>query len=286
MNIRSKFVNGLLPLCKHLGGFGRRLGVSLKYYLYRHRWPNLRHPHNLSEHILSNICKPNFVKYADLVDKVKVHDYIKSKGLGDILLTHYAVWDKPEDIDITNLPEKFILKPNNGSGGHVYCRDKKNFDLESAKKQLSLSLYEDYFFEPQYTKVVPKVFAEELLDLGEGKGLTDYKFTCIKGQIIDIFLAEEKEHHKRKYATVDIDWNVLPYTDPAYLLKPLPPRPKHIEEMAEYAKILSKDFDFVRVDFYEYNDKVYFGELTFSPWGGYMYSYTDEAIEKLGKYFD
>ena len=137
--------------------------------------------------------------------------------------------------------------------------------------------------EPHYLKIKPKVYAEELLDLGEGKVLTDYKFHCIKGEIVDVFLAGENANGERKYATVDLDWNVLPYTKDSYLLEPLPEKPKCLEEMVKYAKILSEDFDFVRVDFYEYEGRVYFSELTFSPWGGYFYSYTDEAIELLGK---
>lgn len=277
----------IFAVCKHTGEWGRKKGMAFKYYSFRHRWPNLDNPQDLSEHILSNMCKPDFLKYADLADKVKVHDYIKSKGLGHILLKHYKVWESVDDISIDDLPNKFILKPNNGSGGHVYCRNKKSFDLDAAKKYLRDNLFraEDYYFEPHYLKIKPAILAEQLLDLGEGKVLTDYKFTCIKGEIVDIFLAGENEKHERKYETVDLNWNILPYTKKEYKLTPLPPKPAHLMEMAEYARILSKDFDFVRVDFYEYDDKVYFGELTFSPWGGYMYSYTDEAIKLHGQKF-
>lgn len=287
MNIRSKFVNALLPICPYLGSFGRKMGISLKYYLARGYFPNLYHPQNLSERILASMCTPEFLKYADLADKVKVHEYVKSKGLEHILLKHYAVWSNVEDINISTLPNKFILKPNNGSGGHVYCRDKSTFDLEAAKQYIkaNLSRAKDYFFEPHYLKIEPKIFAEQLLDLGDGKVLTDYKFHCIKGKIVDVFLAGENEKHERKYATVDLDWNELPYTIESYKLYPLPEKPSCLKEMVEYAKILSADFDFVRVDFYEYEDKVYFSELTFSPWGGYMYSYTDEALRILGSQF-
>lgn len=285
---RSKIVNGLLPLCKHCGNLGREMGVSLKYYYERGRWPNLKQPHDLSEKVLSSMCKKDFLKYANLADKIKVHEYIKSKGLEHILLPHYKVWDSPDDIsveDMKALPSKFILKPNNGSGGHVYCRDKNNFDLDKAKETLKNALIfaKDYYFEPHYLEIEPKVFAEKLLDLGEGKVLTDYKFHCIRGEIADVFLAGENVEGQRKYATVDLNWNVLPYTRKSYQLDPLPEKPRCLDDMVEYAHILSSDFDFVRVDFYEFEDKVYFSELTFSPWGGYFYSYTDEALKILGK---
>jgi hypothetical protein len=278
----------MFPLYKYCGTWGRKHGMALKYYYARGKWPNLKNPQNLSEKLLASMCEPQFLKYAELADKVKVHDYIKSKGLESILLKHYRVWDSPNQItreEIEKLPEKFILKPNNGSGGHVYCRDKKTFDLEKAKQTLQSALdrAKDYFLEPHYLKIEPKVYAEQLLDLGEGKVLTDYKFHCIKGEIVDVFLAGENAKGERKYDTVDLNWNILPYTLDSYVLEPVPSKPVCLDEMVKYAKILSKDFDFVRVDFYEYEGKVYFSELTFSPWGGYLYSYTEEALDILGK---
>lgn len=285
MTLKYLFYRLVYPIDKYLGKWGIRHGVALKYYWARGKWPNFDNPQNLSEKVLKSMCEPKFLGYADLADKVKVHDYIKKKGLGNILLKQYKVWNSPEEISIEDLPDKFILKPNNGSGGHVYCRDKSQFDIEGAKTTLqkALDFAKGYSLEPHYLKIEPKVYAEELLDLGEGKVLTDYKFHCIKGEIVDVFLAGENAKGERKYATVDLNWNVLPYTKDSYLLEPLPEKPKCLDEMVKYAKILSEDFDFVRVDFYEYEGKVYFSELTFSPWGGYFYSYTDEAIEILGK---
>lgn len=287
MNFKQKVYGHLFPYFKYFGNWGRKQGMSLKYYNGHGKWPNLRHPKDLSEKLLASMCEPKFLQYANLADKVKVHDYIKSKGLEKILLQHYKVWNSVDEIttdDISSLPEKFILKPNNGSGGHVYCRDKSTFDLAAAKQkvQKALDYAKTYFYEPHYLIIEPKVYAEQLLDLGEGKVLTDYKFHCIKGEIVDVFLAGENAKGERKYATVDLNWNVLPYTKPSFLLEPLPSKPSCLNEMVEYAKILSKDFDFVRVDFYEHDGKVYFSELTFSPWGGYMYSYTEDSLLKLG----
>ena len=164
--IKVKTLNLLLRICPHCGNLGRRLGMSLKYHHTRGKWPNFRHPQDLSERVLASMCEPSFLKYADLADKVKVRDYIKSKGLEHILLQHYKVWNSPSEItleSLQNLPDKFILKPNNGSGGHVYCRDKNNFDLESAKQTLQSALdrAKDYFFEPHYLIIEPKVYAEE-----------------------------------------------------------------------------------------------------------------------------
>lgn len=99
---------------------------------------------------------------------------------------------------------------------------------------------------------------------------------------MDVFVATERSTSTR-YCTLDLNWNYLPYTKKEYMPASKPERPKKLDEMVEIAKILSKDFKFVRVDLYEYQDHVYFSELTFYPWGAMMYSYTDEAIKLYGE---
>jgi len=275
--VLSKWTNSIL---------GPKNNYKLRYFHQRGHFPNMKHPKDLSERIISSMFDPSFVKYAPYADKVKVRDYIKSKGLQDILLEHYGVWSKPEEIDLNSLPEKFILKANNGCGNHVICKDKSKLDIQSTINTLNMSLEKGRNnIEPQYRAIEPKVFAEELIDTGTEAFPTDYKFTCIKGEVCDIFVAVEREINA-KYITLDKDWNILPYTKKEYLPDSIPEKPKHLDEMIKIAETLSADFDFVRVDLYEYRDKVYFSELTFSPWGGLMYSYTDDSLKLLGKKFD
>lgn len=261
---------------------GGKITYELRYFRQRKKWPNLKHPKDLSEHLLADMFSDAFLQYSIYADKVKVRDYVSAKGLGNCLLKHYGVWDRPEDIDIDILPEKFILKANNGSGGHVICKDKSSFDREKAVRILNDSIRRGLNnIEPHYRNIEPKVFCEELIDTGTDDWPTDYKFTCIHGEIYDVFVAVDRRVDT-KYCTFDTNWNVLPYTKKEYLPKDLPQAPEHLSEMINIAKILSKDFKFVRVDLYEYRNQVYFSELTFSPWGGLMYSYTDEAIKYLG----
>ncbi len=287
MSTVEKFRPIFRKFCEKTGSLGLVMYQSYLYHGTRGRWPNFKNPQDISARILGSMQKKNFLKYADLADKAKVHEYIKLKGLGHILLEHYALWDSVDKIDLTEMPEKFILKPNNGSGGHVICRDKSNFDLESAKVtiQAAFDMAKHYYFEPHYMHIKPQVICEQLLDLGPGILPVDYKFTCVKGHVMDIFIAIEDSNGKRKYNTVDTNWNLLPYTKKEYILDPIPERPSKLDEMKKYAEILSADFDIVRVDFYEYNGKVYFSELTFSPWGGYLFSYTNEAVEKYEAFY-
>lgn len=268
-----------------MGRVGRIAYHNFIYKRERGKKPDFKNPKDLSERILAKTHTDEYLKYVDYADKVKVRDYIKSKGLEDILLEYYGSWKKAEDIDFASLPEKFALKPNNGCGGHVFCKDISTLDIKAAQKRLNdaLKLKKIGFaFEPHYSRIEPRIYCEQLIDTGSEEWPVDYKFTCINGKVEDIFVAVERRT-KTKYITYDKDWNILPYTRESYLPKTLPPKPKHLDRMIEIAEILSADFDIVRVDLYEWNDKVYFSELTFTPWGGFMYSYTNEAIKVLGE---
>lgn len=267
--------------------FGQRLNYTLRYYCHRHRLPRLRHPQDLSERILSSMLSKDFLRFAEYADKVKVRDYIAKKGLSHILLKHFGNWSDASNIDFETLPEKFILKANNGSGGHVICTNKKKFDCHWAIAKMNATLKEVRHLrntEPHYCAIEPKILCEELL----GDGITlpvDYKFHCINGRIVDIFVVCEREDGA-KYCTLNTNWEILPSTLPEYMPKTVPPKPENLEEMIKYAEILSSDFKFVRVDLYDYKSKVYFGELTFSPWGGILNSYTTEALEWMGSIFE
>lgn len=257
-----------------------------RYYHQRGHFPNLKNPKDLSERLIASLFSPESKRLAQYVDKVKVRDYIKSKGLEEILLKHYGVWNKPEDIDFDALPNKFILKANNGCGNHYICKDKSKLNKEEAIKTINYSILAGInSIEPHYRAIEPKVFCEELIDTGTEDWPTDYKFTCINGEICDVFVATDRRISTH-YITLDLDWNTLPTTKKEYLPHHKPEKPKHLDKMVEIAKILSKDFKFVRVDLYEHNDHVYFSELTFYPWGALMYSYTDDALKMLGAKFN
>lgn len=278
-----------LKIRQHLSNFavtllGRKFSYSIRYYHNRGKWPNLKHPQDLSEILISRILNDDFKKYARFADKIEVRNYIKEKGLESHLLMHYHYWDDVTKITLDDLPDKFVLKTSNGAGGKdiFICRDKQTFDLENAKQQLAKALEKKYKYEKQYNVYKPRIICEELIDTGSEAWPTDYKFTCIHGQPVDVFVGTGREQGVQ-FCTRNLDWSVLNNTKPSYLPKVEPEKPKHLQEMVEIAKILSADFDFVRVDLYEYKDNVYFGELTFSPWGGIMYSYTDKAIEEYGR---
>lgn len=263
-----------------------KTNYSLRYLHHRGHLPDFNNPSDMSEILLSQMFADDQTlcrEYAQYVDKIGVREYVKKKGLENILLKHYGIWNTPEDIDFDALPSKFVLKSNNGCAHHVICYDKKNLNKKDAIETLHQAIDNGLNnVEPHYNYITPKVYAEELIETPDGGWPTDYKFTCIGGEIVDVFVAVDRATTV-KYCTLDLEWNQLPYIRDAYKPTKLPQKPKHIEKMIEVAKTLSQDFGFVRVDLYEYRDQPYISELTFFPWGGLMYGYTNDALKLYGQ---
>ena len=144
--------------------FGAKANSCLRYFHHRGHFPNLKDPKDMSEILLSQLFDPGqklAKKYAPYVDKIGVRDYVKSKGLEHILLKHYGVWNTPEEIPFENLPQKFVLKSNNGCGHHVMCYDKSILDRNMAINTLHEAIKSGQNnIEPHYHYIPPKVFAD------------------------------------------------------------------------------------------------------------------------------
>lgn len=203
-------------------------------------------------------------------DKYRVREYVKSKRLDFLLNELYAVYDSVEEIDLSKLPKKFILKATHDSGHNVICNGKENFNFGLAKRQLKWWLEIDYAYvsgEWPYHTEHPRIICEKLLEDHTVGEIVDYKLFCFNGEPYVFFFASDRKHHA-KADFYDLNWNKQDYR---WLYEPSSkvfPKPKCLNEMIEYARILSEGFPFVRVDFYEVEGKVYFGELTFFHGGG------------------
>lgn len=263
---------------------GSKCNYRLRYYHQRGHFPNLSNPKDMSEILISQMFSPQVcAEYAPYIDKIEVRNYLISCGLQDCLLEHYGVWNNPEDVDFESLPNQFVLKSNNGCGHHVICHNKSTLDFSEAIRTMHTAILSGINnVEPHYHQITPRIYAEELIDCGDGNLPVDYKFTCIGGEIMDVFVATDRATCTR-YCTLDLDWNPLPYIKKNYLPEQLPRKPKHLDKLADVARNLSKKFGFVRVDLYEYHGRPYFSELTFFPWGGLFYGYTNDAISFYGE---
>ncbi len=217
--------------------------------------------------------------YTTLVDKYEVKNYLKQIIGEQYIIKTLGVWDRFDDIDFDSLPDRFVLKCTNGSGGIVICEDKSAFNKKRAKKVIEKALKTDYYIisrEYPYKDVKPRVIAEEYMVDSRTKELRDYKFFCFGGEVkcfkIDF---DRRTAHRANY--FDVNGNLLPFGEiecPPDVNKNLE-LPINLNKMVELAEILSKDIPFVRVDFYEADGKVYFGEITFFPAGGFG-RFTDE----------
>lgn len=222
------------------------------------------------------------------VDKYLVRDYVKSKGLDFLLNDIYNVYDKAEDINIDDLPDKFVLKTTHDSGMHlIICNGNKNtINWTTKKKKLNRWLKSNYCFSggewPYYNKH-PRIVCEKFLEDKKNSELLDYKFFCFSGEPKFIFFASDR-NHEVKSDFYDLDWNLLPFRWEYEPSGKKYPKPLRLKEMIEYSRILSDGFPFVRVDFYEVDGNVVFGELTFFHGGGFGPFYPQSIDEQLGKF--
>lgn len=209
-------------------------------------------------------------KYSNLVDKYVVREYVKNK-VGEKYLTNIIeVYDSTSEIDFNKLPEKFVLKLNTGSGYNIICKDKEKLNKEKTIRQLNKWLKEDYTKikkEPQYKNIDKKIICEEYMENKEGN-LFDYKLFCFNGKVefIEVDFDRFENHAMNFY---DRKWNLLDLKKGKYpnYSKELK-KPDNLEEMIEIAEKLSGELPFARVDLYDVDGKIYFGEITLTPAGG------------------
>ena len=220
-------------------------------------------------------------------DKYAAREYVIKCGLEETLNGLLGVWDKAEDIEWEKLPNRFAIKCNHGCGYNIICQDKSKFDISKATEQLNKWMKDDFwkeYAEVHYKKIPKKIICEEYLE-GKGNALpVDFKIYCFNGKPVYIgnFIERDIVTDKILRGYFDLDWK--PSAVFRYEMQPeLFERPKQLEKMLEYAEILAKPFPFVRVDFYEVDGKIYFGELTFTPTGCLATYYTDEAQIELGE---
>jgi len=262
------------------------LGIRVYYflsYLYnRKSILNYRSPGNLSETIIANIISGKVNNYAKFTDKYLVRDYVSSKNLEHILPNLYGVWINPEVIDYSILPNKFVLKLNFGCGFNIICLDKNQLQSENVKKQLNTWLNIKIFWraEPHYDLINRLIICEEFIEDNKGVFPIDYKFMCVNGNPDHILVVIDRDT-EYKLLTYDLEWNKIDLLTEKYHNDFIVQRPNNLSQMVEYARILSSEFDFVRVDLYDTGDRIFFGELTFTPQGGLLRYYKMSALEKM-----
>ena len=253
-----------------------------------------KHPKTIDEKI-------NWLKYYSdtsqwtlLADKYRVRKYVADCGLEDILVPLYGKWDKAEDIDWDSLPNQFVMKTNNASKSVLICKDKDSLDIDYWIKEIDKWMHYDYSIEKgeiHYRSIPPCIIAEQLLDAEKqplpSSSLIDYKVWAFDGKPVYIWCCLNRTSDSVEVITYDTDWKAHPEFSRNfyhfYLTDKRLPRPITLDKMLDAAAKLSKGFPQVRVDFYEVDWKLYFGEMTFTSSAGMNGFYTTEFLLELGR---
>ena len=265
------------------------LYIRLKYLWHMKKLPNLRNPKTYNEKLQWLKLHDRKPEYTRMVDKYEAKQYVAERIGEEYIVPTLGVWDHFDDIDFDSLPDQFVLKCTHDSGGVVICKNKAQLDLAAAREKLERSLKENYYWHDRewpYKNVKPRILAEQYMEDEKTGELRDYKFFCFDGAVKALFVASErqKKGEETKFDFFDADGQHLPFTNGHPNADVMPQKPERFELMKTVASKLSVGIPQLRVDFYEVNGKVYFGELTFSHWGGMMPFDPPEWDEILGSW--
>ncbi len=229
-------------------------------------------------------------QYTVMVDKYQVKKYVAGIIGEEYMIPTLGVWDHWEDIDFARLPDQFVLKCTHDSGSTYIVRDKRDMDYQSVSKSFKQALQTDYYRigrEWAYKHVVPRIIAEPLIESKNNMDLLDYKLMCFNGRVRCSFVCTNRHSKKGLRVTFyDTDWKRMPF-ERHYPSDDIDcRRPDTYDEMVRLAEKLSADIPFARIDFYECDGRLYFGEITLYPGCGYEEFMPEEWDEILGSWLE
>lgn len=268
--------------------FKLRLGYSL----------DLKNPQTFNEKLQWLKLYDRNPKYIQMVDKYEVRKYISENIGEEYLIPLIGVYNRFEEINFEELPNQFVIKCTHDSGGVVICKNKSKFDIRKAKEKIKKSMKRNFYYsgrEWPYKNIKPKIIIEQYMEDKKAKELIDFKIMCFNGIPKFSFTCSERYNDGLKVTFYDLNWKKMPFERHYPSSTKEIEKPKNYELMLELSKKLSKNIPFVRVDWYEINEKLYFGELTFYPGSGLEefkpFSWDKKlgnllSLEKIGWYND
>lgn len=283
---RTKFLDSIVK--NYFSFLPDKIYLSLRFRLKMGKWINWKNPLTYNEKLQWLKVYNRRKEYSRLVDKYEVKEYVRSIIGDEYVIPTLGMWENAEDIDITNLPDQFVLKTTHSGGntGVVICKDKSNFDLAAARQKLRLSLSHSIYKglrEWPYKDVKPRIMAEAYMSDNKHDTLLDYKFYCFDGEPKVLVIATGRNENLC-FDYFDMDFNHLPFEQGGPNSQKSIAKPQNMEKMIELAATLSKGMPHVRMDFYEVNSQVYFGEYTFFDSSGMANFNPIEWDYKFGSY--
>ncbi|MBQ8320985.1 MAG: glycosyl transferase [Clostridia bacterium] len=265
--------------------------LKLKYRVAMKKKLNLKNPVTYNEKLQWLKLHDRKPIYTEMVDKYEAKRYVAERIGEEYIIKTLGVWDHFDDIDFDKLPDRFVLKCTHDSGGLVIVKDKNNLDKAAAKEKIEKCLKRNFYYagrEWPYKNVKPRVLAEEYMEDSKTEELRDYKFFAFNGKVKALFIASErqKENEETKFDFFDAEYNHLPVRNGHPNAEVPPEKPENFEKMKKLAEKLSEGIPHLRVDFYEVDGKIYFGELTFSHWSGMVPFEPEEWDKTFGDWIE
>ncbi|MCM1113998.1 MAG: glycosyl transferase [Clostridium sp.] len=258
--------------------------LELRYKYIIGKKLNLENPVTYNEKLQWLKLYDRKPEYTKMVDKYESKKYAADIIGEEYIIPTLGVWDNVNDIDFDALPNQFVLKCTHDSGGLVICKDKSTLDIENAKNTLEHFLHRNFYSihrEWPYKNVKPRIIAEEYMEDESGYELKDYKFFSFDGNVKAMFIATDRNAETETcFDFFDRDFNHLPVLNGHPNTTKEIHKPVNYEKMIELAEKLSKNIPQVRIDFYNINGKIYFGEITFFHWSG-LKKFEPEKYDKI-----
>ena len=254
---------------------------------------NIENPETLNEKIQWMKLFFRCPEYSKLVDKITAKKYVASTIGEKYVIPTLGIWNKFDDIDFNELPDKFVLKCNHDSGSCVICEDKRKLNISNIRKFFSNRLNHNYYWAARewfYKEIKPKIIAELYMEDEKTKELRDYKFYCFNGKVNCVLICLARKSGKPQFYFFDRKWNLKRYNlagknaSNNFTIQ----KPDNIDEMFALAEKLADKIKipFVRIDLYNVNSNIYFSEFTFYPDSGMDRHRLPEIDKYFGSLFD
>lgn len=229
--------------------------------------------------------------YTNMVDKYLVKQYVSDLIGDEYIIPTIGVYDSFEDINFSTLPNQFVIKTTHDSGGVVVCKNKEIFDIDKARKFINSSIKRNYYKlwrEWPYKNVKPRIIVEKYIEDEQTKELRDYKLFCFNGKMKLMFIACDRQNNKSEttFDFFDENFRHIDVINGHPTSKKIIECPPKFQEMKRLAEKLSKNIPLLRVDLYQSNGKIYFGELTFFHWSGYVPFKPEKYDEIFGNWIE
>ncbi len=259
--------------------------IKMLFWCVFHKRLDLSNPITFNEKIQWLKLNDHKPIYTSMVDKYEAKKLVANTIGEKYIIPTLGLWNSFDEIDFSLLPNQFVLKCTHDSGGIVICKDKTTFDYAGAKKKIQKSLRNSFYWKGRewpYKNVIPRIIAEKYMEDEDTQELRDYKFFTFNGEAKIMYVASgrQKKGAEVRFDFFDMNYHHLPVINIHPNADTVPEKPEQFEEMKALAEVLSKGIPYLRVDFYEINKKVYFGEMTFYHMSG-MFAFKPDYYDKL-----